>query len=270
MIRPIFSSNITYKNNTSVKQKNGAAQVSFKAHPEYEYLSKNFQLTASGFFRRGREFGTPDEEFIDIVKLMNAIFKRNSFTKKKMLVIGVGSSQEPFSDLAVIKRAINGTPIKKRVELHTIDLQPKPNEQKLFIDSFYDSPKYPRFAGESFVYDKEHEGLFQGCHYRVDDEIFDFVKRTYNNPFRSRWDARVQDVIKEYSDDKFDIVAVNNTLPYIGETGTIVETLQHIKRILKPRNGYLITDPYKLKYMREPGVLDNLQEEEKGIYRKLQ
>ena len=78
-------------------------QISFCAHPDFYSLKKNYDVAASSYFRRGQIYGSPCDEFIDIVHLFGRIF-HEPFTKpQKMLIAGIGDSQEVLSYLAVIK-----------------------------------------------------------------------------------------------------------------------------------------------------------------------
>lgn len=240
----------------------------FMAHPDFTKLSERYDVTASSYFRRGQMYGSPSRDYVDVINVFNRVFENNNKKKKDMLIIGVGKSQEPFSYLATIKTSIKDKPLNKNVALYTIDMQSKPNNDSLFKNSFYDSPFAPEYSKNGFVYDSENYGINYNCHYRVNDEIYDLVRESYNNQKKSQWDCRVQDVISDYPDEKFDVIAANNVLPYITSKDEIVDTILHIKRCLKP-NGYFITDTTKFYYMDEPYLLDGLKEIHKGIYQKI-
>ena len=57
MIRPISTAIYSYNNR----------QVTFKAHPDFDKLSKDYEIKASSYFRRGTAYGSESEEYIDIV-----------------------------------------------------------------------------------------------------------------------------------------------------------------------------------------------------------
>lgn len=263
MINPIYSSQINYSK--SVKRANSP---SFTAHPDYELLSKHFNIKASGYFRRGTKFGRPVDEYKDVVEVLQNVFKNNPKEKKNMLIIGIGSSQEPFSDLAVIKDFQKDRDLYECLDLNIVDLQSKPSVKKLYKDSFLDYPDPPKYGESSFIYDPINSGTFVDSHYRVNDAIFNFLNNTYNAPAKSKWETRIQDVAKDYPSEKFDVIAANNVLPYIGDNAIIANTINELKRSLKP-GGYFITDPKKFSYMRIPGVLDNMNEVKEGIYQKI-
>jgi len=104
---------------------------------------------------------------------------------------------------------------------------------------------------------------------RVNDEVFEFLENTYNNPEKSKWDSRIQDVIQTYPNDKFDIISANNILPYIISDGENAQTVKHIERTLKP-NGYFITDPYDHpRHIKELNKYDNIKKIESGLYQKI-
>lgn len=264
MISPIYSSPIHYSNNYKPRSKS----PSFTAHPDLARLSQYFTITASSYFRRGPYFGLPAEEFTDVAKVLESVMNKHQGQKKSMLIVGVGSSQEPFSYLAVIKSGHQNRSLNRNLDLYTVDMQSKPTLKELFINSFSDSRYYPKYAGDSFVYDAKNQGLFADCHYRVSDEIFDYLAKTYDNPYKSKWDTRIQDVAASYPSKKFDIISINNTLPYIGDNPTIIDTIIELKRALRP-GGYFITDPKKLTYMHDKQVLENMREIRPGIYKKM-
>ena len=185
-----------------------------------------------------------------------------------MLIAGIGDSQEVFSYLAVIKRMLNQANIKDSVDLNIIDLQSKPTDKNLRINSFYDHSHAPdRFAQDSFIKDTTDYGQEWYQEYRVKDDIFELVKDTYRNKKKSKWNSRVQEAIKTYDDESFDIISSNNTLGYIRDEKQVYETLRQMYRCLK-RGGYLIVDPH-YTYIAKSGLSDKLSYIFDGIYQKL-
>lgn len=238
----------------------------FKAHPDFDELSKDYEIKASSYFRRGLFYGSPSDKYQDIVNVFQDIFT-NDAKIKKMLIGGIGDSQESFSYLATIKQIIKDRRLRDALDLRIIDLQSKPTTKKLFKDSFFDHSWEPRYALSSFVIDKDNYESFDTCYYRVNDEIFNFLKMTYNDSHKSHWDTRIQEDIKNYPTESFDIISMNNTLPYIRDQEKIDETLRHIYRILKP-NGIFITDPCLYSNMEMSNVRKNCIEIAEGIYKK--
>lgn len=243
-------------------------EPSFLAHPDFHMLKKDYNITASSYFRRGQVYGSPCDKFIDIVKVFSKIFREPFDKPQKMLIAGIGDSQEPFSYLALIKNMLKQQDVRGVVDLHVVDLQSKPSNKKLKIDSFFDQGYAPdRFAPQSFIKDTTDYGQSWYREYRVKDDIFELVKATYNSKEKSKWNARVQDAIKTYEDNSFDIISANNTLLYIKNEDEIYETLRQMYRCLKP-NGHLIVDPY-YNYIATAGLSTKLDFVEDGIYRKL-
>lgn len=257
MIRPISTSIYSYNNR----------QVTFKAHPDFDKLSKDYEIKASSYFRRGTAYGSESEEYIDIVEVFEDLFANNTIPKT-MLIAGIGDSQEPFSYLATIKQIIKDRKLKDSLDLRIVDLQSKPTTNKLFENSFFDHTWKPEYARDSFVIDKDNCGRFYSCHYRVNDEIFNFLNTTYKDKYKSHWDTRVQEDIKNYQSCSFDVISMNNIIPYIIDKGQIEETLKNIHRIIKP-NGIFITDPYKHSYFEEAAVRHSFTEIADGIYKKI-
>lgn len=262
-ITPInsFSQNKLSYNNLQPKNKN----ISFKENPLYTQLSKKYSIDASSYFRRGPYYGVPSDEFTDIINLFKKIFK-NTQNKKNMLIGGIGKSQEPFSYLATIKYWIKDKKIKDVLDLHVVDLQPKPNNSELFINSYYDVSGIPEYVPSSFVKDKLiHNNKI--LRYRVNNEIFNFLSNTYNDKTRSKWDTTLQDSIKKCPNETFDIISLNNILYYIEDIEDRNNALRHIERVLKP-NGVLITDFFKT-YVKDAGLSNSIKETELlGIYIK--
>ncbi len=249
---------------------NNFTNLSFKAHPDFNRLKQSYNVTASSYFRRGLRYGTPDEKFADVVRVFSDVFTGKIKQAKNMLIAGIADSQEPFSYLAVIKGLLGKKSLRKAVDMHTIDLQSKPDRIKLFEDSFLDDPFEPLFAKDSFVKDEVWRYGFEDRtyrSYRVKDEIYNYLNKTYNNPKKSMWDVRLQDAIKELPDENFDVVSINNTFMYIENSEELQSTLDNVLRTLK-KGGYFITDPYKYKFFTESKIFDNMDDVYMGIYRK--
>ena len=241
-------------------------QLTFNAHPDFKLLAKNYDIKASSYFRRGGFYGCPSDEYIDVVRILKNIFNTENSEKKRMLIAGIGDSQEPFSLLAVIKNLIKDKKLKDILDLGIVDLQSKPREKFLFKQSFFDNfdGALPYYAKDSFIEDNgEKYGLKAYKRLRVTDEILDFLKQTYHDSKKSHWNSRVQDVVKVMDDGQYDIVSINNTIGYINDENVVADTLNNIKRIIK-KGGVFITDPH-YKYIQ---LRDAMAEEYKGIFRK--
>ena len=258
-----ISNNYTMINNPLAfnhnRNRNNQPKPNFMAHFDfYKLMAEGYNVTASCYFRRGANFGGPHQDFQYIISCLQKVFGPTTKTPKKMFIIGIGNSQEPFSMLASVRDIIKETPLKKKIDLYTVDLQSCPLPEKLYQQSFLDDVG-PAFAKNSFIVDKEKNK------YRVKDDIFKYLEETYYNPQKSKWDTRIQDVIEEYPDESFDIVSSNNTLFYIRENDLKDYTLTNIGRILRP-GGYFITDPDINIY--NDYINSNTRKIHGGIYKK--
>ena len=227
--------NIQTNNCTNIKQ------PIFNAHPDLNVLKSKYseQYKRSCWFRHGLPTFAADE-YQRVIKCLESL---DWSSKKRMLIVGIGDSQESFSHLAVIKN-ITKKPLKDSVDLHIIDLQEKPSSIKLYIQSFYDRKRAPMYAKESFIETQKFRKIFGlNPKYRADDEIFEYLKSTYNNPEKSKWEIPVQQAVQNYSEQSFNIISINNVLCYI-KSGLVHNVINNIDRILKP-NGVVITDPSK-------------------------
>ena len=218
--------------------------MNFKAHPDLALLKKKYpeEYNVSCYFRHGI-FALPGDEYKRIIMTLDNLFK-SSTGKKTMLIGGIGDSQEPFSQLAVIK-SLTKKPLDEVLDLYIVDIKDKPDDKLLFKQSYYDGLTSPLFAKDSFTETKKYRKLL-GLEpkYRVNDEIYDYLKTTYSNPQKSRWETRIQDAMEEYPNDKFDITSINNVLTYIGDKNIIVTTLKNIVRTMKPK-GVFFTDTFQ-------------------------
>lgn len=239
------------------------SRVNFKAHPDFNRLKEHYPITASSYFRRGPMYGSPTEEFSDIIYAFNEIFSNKQQLPKSVLIAGIGDSQEPFSYLATIKDMFKNKYLKKVVDLNIVDLQSKPSHKKLVESSYWDFAGTPWFAQDGFIVEKNHKSSFWN-RYKVNDEIFNYLENTYNNPKKSKWETPIQQAIIDYPNESFDIISINNTLGYIEDLGIIKEVQRNVYRILKP-NGIFITDPHRAK----PEFHENYIEIKPGIYQKI-
>ena len=306
---------ISYVNNQSIYNRKKSGTV-FNAHPDF-YKYNSIQ---SCFFRRGSVLLACSKGYEDIENLFYKIFKTSPNVLKNMLIIGIGHSQEPLSYLASIKGILKNKELKNNLDLHTVDLQSKPERKDLKLQAFcklHDYQTFPKYAEKGFVkddiddwleikhektlpsfineymhyflsYRKRWNELEQKFHdaktvlnilknenkqknmrWRVNDEIFEFLEQTYNNPQKSKWDSRIQETILDYPDNKFDIISANNVLPYIISKTESAQTVKNIVRTLKP-NGYFITDPYEYPYhVKVLSGYDNMKKTGLGIYQKV-
>ena len=265
-INPNFNTNYKTKCNYTAKRK--TSSISFKAHPDFLKLSQHYELKASSFFRRGAFYGSPSDHYQDIVNVFRQIFSPDSVAPKKMLIAGIGDSQETFSHLATIKDIKKNKPIKDVVDLYTIDLQSKPEPERIHECSFFEHPWEPNYAADSFVTENKKYRYGTYPYYRVNDEILNFTQNTYANPKKSQWERSLQEALPEFEPESFDIISINNTLGYIKEDDVRHGVLRNVVKLLK-KGGIFITDPFYEPRMKKAGVADAFKEIKEGIYQKI-
>ena len=245
-------------------------EVTKKAHPDfYEISQYNLSLRASSFFRRVVVLGETSY-FKDVIDVFSTLFNKNTNDKKSILIVGIGRSQEPFSYLASIKELIKDKKLKDVLNLQTVDLQAKPTKNILLSCTHYGGfwGKEPIFAKSSFIkYAQMYGDTVLQTGFRVNDEIFDYLYKTYNNKSKSKWATRIQDDIKNYPDNSFDVLSMNNVLGYIEDDDEYYSTIKNMPRIVKP-NGFIITDTICENLFQKVGVDKMLTKISAGIFKK--
>lgn len=245
-------------------------EVTKKAHPDfYEISQYNLSLRASSFFRRGVVLGETSY-FKDVIDVFSTLFNKNTNDKKSILIVGIGRSQEPFSYLASIKELIKDKKLKDVLNLQIVDLQAKPTKNILLSCTHYGGfwGKEPMFAKSSFIkYAQMYGDTVLQTGFRVNDEIFDYLYKTYNNKSKSKWATRIQDDIKNYPDNSFDVLSMNNVLGYIEDDDEYYSTIKNMPRIVKP-NGFIITDTICENLFQKVGVDKMLTKISAGIFKK--
>lgn len=244
-----------YNQNNNVS---GKYSLPFGHHPDFNEIMKKRPICYSDYFRRENTSSGP-QSFLDLVGLFRKVFTGNN-EPKKMLIVGIANSEEPFSYLTTIKQINNNKPIENILDLHIIDLQSKPDKDKLFKDSFA-LDYLPFYAKDSFVFDPSSPIAL--CNYRVNDELFEFLCKTYENPSKSRWESRVQEAV--YPKNYFDIISVNNVLYYIPEP-LVIPTFDNLCNAVKP-GGYIIAEDDR--YAENSKNKDHLVRYAGAIYKKV-
>lgn len=239
-------------------QYNTNNKLKFTAHPNFNELYRKYNVTASSYFRRGIYVGVPSDEFKDIINTFKDVFTKDINNIKKMLIVGIADSEEPFSYLAVLKQIFKKVPIQDRLDLYCVDLQSMPSKEKLFKDSHYDHYTAPRYAKDSFVYDKK------AMRFRVKKDIFNYLSDVYNSS-NAKWETPIQEAIHKYNKEYFDLISINNTIPYVAKYIEDMQTfMQNIMDRVKA-GGIIITD----KYCKERfNSFKNTEEIYEGIYKK--
>ena len=82
------------------------------------------------------------------------------------------------------------------------------------------------------------------------------------NKKRASW---IQEEIKNYKNETFDTISINNVLGYITNDDEYYETIRNLPRIVKPE-GYIITDDMCEHEFKKLGI--NLTKICYGIFKK--
>ena len=238
------------------------SNMSFGHHPDFNNIIKNLPLCASSYYRRGFVSTEPSSSFVDILNVFKKVFSTEGI--KKLLIVGIAHSEEPFSYLSIIKPLKNDKPIEEFLDLHIIDLQSKPYKKDLFEDSYTIDECFPDYAKNSFVYDPKH-AKWSFHKYRVKDELFNYLNKVYDDSSKSKWETRVQEGITTYPNEYFDVISINNVLYYLYEN-EIYPTVENIYKALK-LNGYIITEDDM--FFQESKISNKLERVDRGIFRKI-
>lgn len=263
-----FSNNNSYIPATKHLAK-ASPKISFCARPEYDYLDKNYEVRASNFFRRGQAYLSQSEKFADVEKTIKLVFKQEK--KPKILIVGIGKAQEPFSFLAVINSFLKGKNLNKALDMHCVDLQPKISDKDLMGYSYFDAGLKPDFAIDSFDYEiiNEPNYIYSSRYkYKVKPNIFEYLKKVFNNPIKTKWDTKIQDFSKTAPAKTYDLISINNTLGYISNKEEVIQTMENLSNMLK-KNGILITEVYDDWYKELFPCLKDFKNLMPGIWQKL-
>lgn len=271
-IRPLYvtiNSNIKHCKQENKKQTN----LSFGEHFDLQRLRNHFpKVTESCFFRRGKNFNNPSDEFQQVVDVLKSVFSSEENIKpKKMLIAGVGNSQEPYSYLAIINSQNPKKSLYNIVDMYTVDLQSLPNCRTLFKNSIYNSQEPIKYAKQSFITDNKHNIDKNTPINRVQNSIYYYILRVYNNIRKAKWETPIQNAIKSYDDNFFEVISANNILPYVKLTNgdkVCTNVLNEMYRCIVP-GGYLITDPQVYRFTKKSIILEKMNKIADGIYKKI-
>lgn len=229
MITPICFNTITPYSRNKTNFAQSRPNITFRARAENEQLPD-----ISRFFRR--DGGT----FDDVINSIKLVFMRE--TKPKILIVGVGKAQEPFSYLAVIKDLFKNKALESTVDLNCVDLRSKISDADLDNYAYCDRDFSPKFAKDSFDYiEKPTNKSFQ--HYKVKPDILEYLKKVFNSPQKTRWNTGIEEFSAACPENTYNLVSMNNVLTYIKDEDAKTKVLNNISKMLKP-GGVLITDKY--------------------------
>ena len=268
MIAPIqFNTIKAFNRNKSCSAQNLCKNITFAARPEYDILDKNEDLDvrASHYFRRGKLLGSQKEEFKDVIDAIKLVFSDNQ--KPKILIVGIGKAQEPFSILATIKNLVKNKPLNSVVDLNCVDLQPKISDVDLQKYAQLKFNSKPLFAKNSFdrVKDPKYQGYY---YYKVKSGIFNYLKKVFDNPTKTKWDTKIEEFSASCPPKTYDMISINNTLGYLKDLETKKTTMNNLSKLLKI-NGVLITDVDDSFYRQIYTCLSDFKNLNPGIWQKL-
>lgn len=260
MVAPISFINTASYNKYKQHSTQNKSNVSFGARDEYEKLliSSRHDPRTSLFFRYQN-----DRPFNIVKNTIEEIFKK--IHHPKMLIVGVGRGQEPFSYMAVIREILKKDPVYANksldsvVDLNCVDLQPKISDAELKsasrVMAFNTSPS----TNAPSCFNRDLFG-----NYEVIPEIFNYVRKIFNNPAKSKWNTLIQDFAAKCKPESYHIISMNNVLMYIDDVNAKIKTLKNVLNMLAP-NGILITDtklgimiPENFKQIA-PGILQRIK-----------
>ena len=235
--------------------------TAFTHHPDFEKLAQIEPIKASCYFRR--DSISSADHFLDIINVFKTMFEGEIKTPKKMLIVGIADSQEPFSYLTAISQIRKDKPIEEILDLYIVDLQSAPDKKKLLKDSYAIKDLIPDYARGGFIKSMRPNNYFYSV--RVRDDLFKFLKNTYDNPEKSKWESRIQEIIKDYPDNYFDIISMNNVIFYLPKKDK-TPTMENIYRTTK-KGGFYITEGDI--YVNKSTFASNMEHINYGIFRKI-
>lgn len=223
------------------------------ARPEFKKLLEENSITGpltSGFFRN--EMGRKYEDVIAALKM-----SINSEQPTKMLIVGVGEAQEPFSYLAVLKDLQQDKSLDEIVDLNCVDIQPQMSNQELRQYACLEKAETPKFALKSF--EQTNEGL-----YKVKENFIEYLQRTFNDKSKTHWNTSVNEYTANCPREKYNLISMNHVLMYIEDKSIKEKIINDVAKIMKP-GGIFITDTLISEYEG----LKNFKEIVAGIFQRL-
>ena len=232
--------------------------LSFNSRLEYLVLNKDYEVRASSHFRRGQYYGGPSDGYKDVENTLKKMYENKP--KNKMLIVGVGKGQEPFS-LAASTYSINWwNNLKDVLELNCVDLGPKLTDEEV------EKASKMRFENDKGYAIDSMKKTFD-CMFTFKKEICDFVKDAFDSKEKTKWDTSIQEFVETCPDNSYDCVSMNNTLGYILSNDQINRVMTRMEDIIKP-DGFLITDSCFSGYFERFNLLSSFEEIYPGIYQK--
>ena len=240
-------------------QTNYYLPLNFTARTEYKILDRDYEVRASSHFRRGQLYGSASDEYRDVEDTIKLMYQNK--LKNKVLIVGVGKAQEPFSLTASIYSENWMRNLKDVLDLNCVDLGPKLTDEEVEnaskLKKWYNNKYY---AIDSMK--KTDDG-----NYKFQDEICDLIKETFDSEEKTKWDTSVQEFVKDCPENSYDCISMNNVLGYIMSKQEKNDVISKMEKIIRP-NGFLITDEIYSEYFKNNGLLTGFDQIFPGIYRK--
>lgn len=233
--------------------------LNFTARTEYNILAKDYAIRASSHFRRGEMFGSACDEYRDVEDTLKLMYQNKP--KNKVLIVGVGKAQEPYSIAASIYSINWMENLKDVLELNCVDLGPKLTDEEV-----EDASKLKKWYNDKY-YAVDSMVPIGNNEYKFQDEICDLIKETFDSEEKTKWDTSIQEFVETCPDDSYDCVSINNTLGYIVSNEQTNKVISRLEKIIRPK-GFLITDAHKSGYFKRFNLLSSFEEIYPGIYRK--
>ena len=239
-------------------QNNFYYPINFTSRLEFLALNREYEVRASSHFRRGQFYGAPSGNYKDVESTLKTMYENKQ--KNKMLIVGVGKGQEPFSMVASTYSINWANNLKDVLDLNCVDLGPKLTDEEITKASKM------RFENDKGYAIDSMKKTFD-CMYTFKPEICDFVRDTFNSKEKTKWDTSIQEFVETCPDNTYDCVSMNNTLGYILSNDQINRVITRLEDIIKP-NGFLITDDCFSGYFKRFNLLSSFEQVYPGIYQK--
>jgi len=239
-------------------QTNYYLPLNFTARKEYKDLNDYYEVRASTHFRRGLNYGGPSSYYKDVEDTLKMMYDNKR--QNKILVVGVGEGQEPFSLAASVYGIKWYENLKDVLDMECVDLGPKLTKKQITEASKMNQQCQYYFAIDS--YKKTPDGK-----YTFIPEICDFVNETLNSKEKTKWDTSIQEFVKDCPENSYDCISMNNVLGYIMSKQEKNDVISKMEKMIKP-NGFLITDEIYSEYFKNNNLLTGFDQVFPGIYQK--
>lgn len=248
---------------------------------DQEVLGPGYELERSQFFRHKYQYEIFDNELDKKLKEKDQV---------NFLTIGIGNLEEPLSFLSVAEKHAQEQEqnIQDILDLKMVDIRDKDEiktEKNLGKDAFGNIREPDQAYKKSF--DIIKTGKNKG-EYQFNDNITTYISKKFNDPNKTKLNTPVEEFLNEHGNKKYDFVACNNVLQWLGynydnplksgaenkKEKNFQEFYQNIKKItdLVEPNGLLFIELPKsnmLKIINKvPEFKDKFEKIKKFTYRR--